>query len=146
MTAFHVNLLKCVKVCCVKVLPLFSIWWLNKKKIKDAWSGGINSTVFKSMKRNILDNFRGNTILPIIKTVFEAISATCICYQGLCFTRQIRYNNVLKRKSDNILVPTGLVKRQVIIDNCLYVCIIYFSKAFVMGTRTILFYKLIFNG
>ena len=48
-------------------------YMIEQRYFPDAWSGGIRSAIFKSGKRNIEDNFRGITILPIMEKVSEAV-------------------------------------------------------------------------
>ena len=40
---------------------------IENRGFPELWAGGIRSAVFKSGKHNIVDNFRGITILPIMK-------------------------------------------------------------------------------
>ena len=50
------------------------------------------------------------------------------------------------RTSDNIFILQGLVQRQMIIGESLFVCFIDFSKAFDLVSRHILFYKILKGG
>ena len=50
------------------------------------------------------------------------------------------------RTSDNIFILRGLVQRQMIIGESLFVCFVDFSKAFDMVNRHILFYKIMKSG
>ena len=124
-------------------------YMIEQRDFLDAWSGGIRSAVFKSGKRNIVDNFRGITILPIMEKVFEAVVYRRLAFVNEAFAAHDRYNNAFSegnRTSDNLFVLTGFVEKQLTINKCLYVCYIDFSKAFDMVNRTILFYKLISSG
>ena len=124
-------------------------YMIEQRDFPDAWSGGIRSAVFKSGIRNIVDNFRGITILPIMEKVFEAVVYRRLAFVNEAFAAHDRYNNAFSegnRTSDNLFVLTGLVEKQLTINKCLYVCYIYFSKAFDMVNGTILFYKLISSG
>ena len=124
-------------------------YMIEQRDFPDAWSGGIRSAVFKSGKRNIVDNFRGITILPIMEKVFEAVVYRRLAFVNEAFAAHDRYNNVfseVNRTLDNLFVLTGSVEKQLTINKCLYVCYIDFSKAFDMVNRTILFYKLISRG
>ena len=50
------------------------------------------------------------------------------------------------RTSDNIFILQGLIQRQMILGNSLYVCFVDFSKAFDLVSRHILFYKIYKSG
>ena len=50
------------------------------------------------------------------------------------------------RTSDNIFILQGLVQRQMMIGESLFVCFIDFSKAFDLVSRHILFYKIMKGG
>ena len=105
--------------------------------------------MFKSGKRNVGDNFRGITILPILEKVFEAVVYRRLAFVNDAFSSHDKYNNAFlegNRTSDNLFVLNGLVVKQLTINNCLYVCYIDFSKAFDNVNRTILFYKLVSSG
>ena len=98
---------------------------IEQRDFSDAWSGGIRSAIFKSGKRNIVDNFRGITILPIMETVFEAVVYRRLAFVNEAFAAHDRYNNAFSegnRTSDNLFVLTGLVEKQLTINKCLYVC------------------------
>ena len=113
------------------------------------WAGGIRSAVFKSGKHNIVDNFRGITILPIMEKIFEAIVYKRLTFVNEAFDEIVKYNNGFlggNRTSDNLFILNGLVERQLSLGKELYVCYIDFSKAFDKINRSILFYKLIRNG
>ena len=141
-----------IKVCkCILSRTIATVfnYMIEQKDFPDAWSGGICSALFKSGKRNIVDNFRGITILPIMEKVFEAVVYRRLAFVNEAFAAHDRYNNAFSegnRTSDNLFVLTGLVEKQLTINKCLYVCYIDFSKAFDMVNRTILFYKLISSG
>ena len=122
---------------------------IEQRDFPDAWSGGIRSAVFKYGKRNVVDNFRGITILPIMEKVFEAVVYRRLAFVNDAFASHDKYNNAFleeNRTSDNLFVLNGLVEKQLTINKCLYVCYIDFSKAFDMVNRTILFYKLVSSG
>ena len=101
--------------------------------------------VFKSGKRNIVDNFRGITILPVMEKIFKAVVYERIVFVNESFEFCDRYNNGFlegSRTSDNIFIVNGLVERRLTMNKRLYVCYIDFSKAFDMINRKILFYEL----
>ena len=56
---------------------------IENRDFPELWAGGIRSAVFKSSKHNIVDNFRGITILPIMEKIFEAI-----VYKRLTFVNE----------------------------------------------------------
>ena len=122
---------------------------IENRDFPELWAGGIRSAVFKSGKHNIVDNFRGITILPIMEKIFEAIVYKCLTFVNEAFDEIDKYNNGFlggNRTSDNLFILNGLVERQLSLGKELYVCYIDFSKAFDKINRSILFYKLIRNG
>ena len=44
---------------------------IEKRNFSDMWAEGLRSAVFKSGKRNLVSNYPGITILPIVEKVFE---------------------------------------------------------------------------
>ena len=44
---------------------------IEKRNFPEIWAEGLKSGVFKSGKRNLVDNYRGITILPVIEKIFE---------------------------------------------------------------------------
>ena len=122
---------------------------IENRDFPELWAGGIRSAVFKSGKHNIVDNFRGITILPIMEKIFEAIVYKRLTFVNEAFDEIDKYNNGFfggNRTSDNLFILNGLVERQLSLGKELYVCYIDFSKAFDKINRSILFYKLIRNG
>ena len=101
--------------------------------------GGIGSAVFKSGKHNIVDNFKGITIPPIMEKYLEAAIHKCVVFvdEGFQYDNGFLEGN---RTSENIFILNGLVERQL---TMICVCFIDFSKAFDMINQTILSYKLI---
>ena len=139
---------ECKNILSKTIATVFN-YMIEQRDFPDAWSGGIRSAVFKSGKRNLVDNFRGITILPIMEKVFEAVVYRRLAFVNDAFASQDKYNNAFlegNRTSDNLFVLNGLVEKQLTINKCLYVCYIDFSKAFDMVNRTILFYKLVSSG
>ena len=59
----------------------------------ELWAGGIRSAVFKSGKHNIVDNFHGITILPIMEKIFEAIVYKRLTFVNKAFDEIDKYNN-----------------------------------------------------
>ena len=138
----------CSNVLCKTIATVFN-YMIKQRYFPDAWSGGIRSAVFKSGKRNVVDNFRGIAILPVMENVFEAVVYRRLEFVNDAFASHDKYNNEFlegNRTSDNVFVLNGLVEKQLTINTRLYVCYIDFSKAFGMVNRTILFYKLLSSG
>ena len=122
---------------------------IEHRDFPETWSCGTRSAVFKSGKRNIVDKFRGTTILPIMKKIFEAAAYKRIIFVNEAFEFCDWYNNGFlegSRTSDNLYILNGLVERQSTMNKRLYLYYIDISKAFDMINRTILFYILIKNG
>ena len=66
---------------------------IENRDFPELWAGGIRSAVLKSGKHNIVDNFRGITILPIIEKIFEAIVYKCLTFVNEAFDEIDKYNN-----------------------------------------------------
>ena len=43
----------------------------EERDFPEVWAEGLRSTIFKSGNRGVTDNYRGITVLPIIKKIFE---------------------------------------------------------------------------
>ena len=83
---------------------------IEQRDFPDAWSGGIRSAVFKSGKRNVVDNFRGITILPIMEKVFEAVVYRRLAFVNDVFASQDKCNNAFlegNMTSGNLFVLNG---------------------------------------
>ena len=46
---------------------------IDHKDFPEVWMSGIRSAVYKSGKRNIADDYRGITILPIMGKIYELV-------------------------------------------------------------------------
>ena len=122
---------------------------IESREFPDTWAGGLRSAVFKSGKQNIVDNFRGITILPIMEKIFESVVYRRLTFINETFQVYDKFNNGFisgSRTSDNLFILNGLIEKQLLMGKKLYACFIDFSKAFDLINRTILFYKLIKNG
>ena len=106
---------------------------------------GLRSAVFKSGKQNLVNNYRGITILPVIEKIFEVALYKRLTFANESIGKVDRSNGGFiggSRTSDNIFTIHGLVQRQMIIGESLFVCFIDFSKAFDLVSRHTLFYKI----
>ena len=113
------------------------------------WSSGIRSAIHKQGKRNIVDNYRGITILPIMEKIFETVINNRLVFLNEAFDEIYRHNGGFlhgSRTSDNVFVLNGLIERQMALGKPLLVCFVDFSKAFDIINRNILFYKLLNRG
>ena len=122
---------------------------IENRDFPELWAGGIRSAVFESGKHNIMDNFRGITILPLMENIFKAIVYKRLTFMNEAFDEIDEYNNGFlrgNRTSDNLFILNGLVEKQLSLGKELHVCYIDFSKAFDKINRSILFYKLVRNG
>ena len=63
-------------------------YMIEQRDFPDAWSGGIRSAMFKSGKRNVVDNFRGITISSIMEKVFEAVVYRRLAFVNDAFASQ----------------------------------------------------------
>ena len=66
---------------------------IENRDFPELWAGGIRSAVFKSVKHNIVDNFRGITILPIMEKIFETIVYKSLTFVNEAFDEIDKYNN-----------------------------------------------------
>ena len=122
---------------------------VEERCFPDIWSEGLRSAVFKSGKYNLEKNYRGITILPIIEKIFEVAVYKRLTFANEPMGKVDRFNGGFiggSRTSDNIFILRGLVQRQMIIGESLFVCFVDFSKAFDMVNRQILFYKIMKGG
>ena len=104
---------------------------IENRDFPELWAGGIRSAVFKSGEHNIVDNFRGITILPIMEKIFEAIVYKRLMFVNEAFDEIDKYNNRFlggNRTSDNLFILNCLVERQLSLGKELYVCYISISQ------------------
>ena len=141
-----------VKCCKHSLLPdlhqMFN-FILEKREFPQSWAEGLKSAVYKSGIRNNPNNYRGITILGIFAKIFEILVSNRLQFINEAFDKVDRNNGGFlkgKRTTDNILILTSLVQRQLSLGKPLYVCFVDFSKAFDLVNRAILFYKLINSG
>ena len=122
---------------------------IGARNFPTAWTEGLRSAVFKAGSRLDTDNYRGNTVLPIMEKIFEIIVYHRLSFTNEAYNKIDRYNGGFfagSRTSHNILIPQGLAQRQLCIGSNLIVCFVDFSKAFDLINRHILFYKIMKGG
>ena len=113
------------------------------------WTEGLRSAVFKSGKYNVVNNYRGITILPIMEKIFELAAYRRLTFVNEAMGQIDNYNGGFtngRRTSDNMFILLGLIQRQLIIGEPLNVCFVDFSKAFDLVNRHILFFKIMKGG
>ena len=84
-----------------------------------------------------------------MKNIYKLVVYRRLVFVNEAFECYDRYNNGFlegTRTSDNLFALNALVEKQLVLDKCLYVSFIDFSKAFDMVNRIILFHKLISGG
>ena len=113
------------------------------------WSSGIRSAIYKQGKRNIVDNHRGITILPIMGKIFETVINNRLVFLNEACDEIDRHKGGFlhgSRTSDNVFVLNGPIERQMALGKPLLVCFVDLSKAVDIINRNILFYKLLNRG
>ena len=121
----------------------------EKRDFPEVWAEGLRSTIFKSGNRDVTDNYRGITVLPIIEKIFEVAVYRRLSFVNEAFGKIDENNGGFlqgRRTADNIFVLQCLVQRQLVMGNSLVVCFVDFSKAFDLVNRNILFYKMMKSG
>ena len=110
---------------------------------------GLRSAIYKSGGKEIPENYRGITILPVLEKVFEIAVYKRIGFVNEAFCKVDPCNGGFlegRRTADNLFIIHGLAQRQIILNKNLILCFVDFSKAFDMVDRNILFYKMIKCG
>ena len=126
------------KACKTYLSPIITTvfnYKIDHRDFPEIWTSGIRSAVFKSVKRNIVDNFRGLTILPMMEKIFELVVYRRLAFVNEAFDCYDRYDNGFlegNRTSDNLFISNALVEKQLVLNKYLHVSFIDFSKAFVM--------------
>ena len=141
--------LKCSKNYVIEPITNTLNYIIECRRFPDAWSSSIKLPIFKAGDRNIVDNYRGITILPIFEKVFENIVNRRLTFANEAFCKIDRNNGGFLagyRTSDNLFILDGLVQRQLILNKQLYLCFVDFSKAFDLINRNVLFYKIMRCG
>ena len=141
-----------IKMCKGPLIPYITEilnYIIEFREFPKVWACGIRSAIFKSGKRNEVDNYRGITILPIMEKIFEIAVYKRLYFVNEAFDDVDRYNGGFlcdSRTSDNLFIINGLIERQLALGKSFFVCFVDFSKAFDLVNRHILFYKIIRNG
>ena len=122
---------------------------IEKRDFPVSWSEGLRSAVYKAGNKRLPDNYRGITILPIFEKIFETAVYKRLVFVNEAFEKIDKWNGGFmhdSRTSDNLFILNGLIERQLLLGQPLYVCFVDFSKAFDMVNRDVLFYKLMKSG
>ena len=122
---------------------------IERRDFSVAWSEGIRSAIFKSGRREIAENYRGITVLPIFEKIFEILVYKRLTFANEAFAKVDRCNGGFlndSRTSDNMFILNGLIQRQLLLGQNLYICFVDFSKAFDLVNRNIMFYKIMKMG
>ena len=118
---------------------------IEKRNFPEIWAEGLRSGGFKSGKRNLVDNYRGITILPVIEKIFEVAVYKRLSFANEAMGKIDKFNGGFitgSRTSDNIFILYGLIQRQLLLGQSLFVSFVDFSKAFDLVNRNILFFKI----
>ena len=122
---------------------------IDKRDFPECWAEGLRSAIYKSGGKEIHENYRGITILPVLEKVFEIAVYKRIGFVNEAFCKVDPCNGGFlegRRTADNLFIIHGLAQRQMILNKSLILCFVDFSKAFDMVDRNILFYKMIKCG
>ena len=116
---------------------------IELRQFPDTWAEGLRTSVYKAGDELNPDNYRGITVLPIFKKIFEIVVQQRLEFINEAFDRTDKYNGgFLKgsRTSDNIYILQSLLERQINIGQSFIVCFVDFSKAFDLINWDILFF------
>ena len=111
---------------------------IERRDFPEVWAEGLRSAIFKAGNSNVVDNYRGITILPIVEV-----------FANEAFNRIDEHSGGIlqgRRTADNIFVLQCLIQRQLNLGSSLAFCFVDFSKAFDLVNRNILFYKIMKSG
>ena len=140
-----------IKGCKLSISQLTNVlnYIIEQRDFPDVWSEGIRSAIFKSGRREVAANYRGITILPIFEKVFEIVVHKRLQFVNEAYDKVDRFNGGFlneSRTTDNLFILNGLIQRQLLLGQPLYICFVDFSKAFDLVNRNILFYKILKMG
>ena len=84
---------KACKECLAEPITLVLNYITEHRNFPNSWAVGVRSAVFKSGKHNLVNNFRGITILPIMEKIFEAAVYRRLAFVNEAFDEIDKYNN-----------------------------------------------------
>ena len=122
---------------------------IESRNFPEIWAEGLRSAIFKAGKKNMVNNYRGITVLSIFAKIFEILVHNRLVFLNEAFGKIDEFNGgFLKgsRTADNVFILNGLIQKQMAMRKPLYVCFVDFSMAFDLVNRHILFYKLLRQG
>ena len=97
----------------------------------DIWAEGLRSPVFKMGEIINRNNYRGITVPSVIATIFETAVNNILNFVATAYDCDDRFNRDLSIKgtmtSDNIFILQGLIEKQMIWGQSLYLCKVDFS-------------------
>ena len=143
--AFPAEFVKYCKDILAEDITMILNYVVEERNFPDVWTEGLRSAVFKSGKHNFVNNYRGITILPIMEKIFELAVYRRLTFANESMGQIDKYNGGFIngcRTSDNMFILLGLIHRQMIMGEPLYICFIDFSKAFDLVNRHIFFFKI----
>ena len=147
--AIPVEFVKYCKDILAEDITMIVNYVVEERNFPDVWTEGLRSAVFKSGKHNFVNNYRGITILPIMEKIFELAVYRRLTFANESMGQIDKYNGGFIngcRTSDNMFILLGLIQRQMIMGEPLYICFVDFSKAFDLVNRHILFFKIMKGG
>ena len=119
--------------------------YIIEHRVPEVWAEGIRSAILKAGNNNVVNNYRGTSIVPIVEKVFEVAVYRRLSFANETFNRIDEHNGGFlqgSRTADNISVLQSLVQRQLNLGSSLAVCFVDLSKDFDLVNRNILFYKI----
>ena len=122
---------------------------IEKRTFPKKWAEGIKSSIYKAGDKTNPNNYRGITVPRIFEKIFEQVIMNRLQFLNEAFNHIDETNGGFlkgRRTSDNIFILQGLIQKQLLMGQKLFVCFIDFSKAFDLISRYILFYKLMKGG
>ena len=85
-----------IKACKTPLSPIITTvlnYIIDHRDFPEVWTSGIRSAVYKSGKRNIVDKYRGITILPIMEKIYDLVVYRRLVFVNEAFEWYDRYNN-----------------------------------------------------
>ena len=127
-----------------KDIAILFNYFLENREFPKAWTEGIRNPIFKGGSRLNPSNYRGITVLPVFEKLFETIVHRRLDFIDEAFNFKDIHNSGFQkgcRTVDNLAILQGIVERQLILNQNVFVIFVDFKKAFDMINRNILFYK-----